>query len=233
MTKIQKAILTTFSIALMVIAIPVNVLVSQTAVSERSAVQKLESGREYFEAPDSIIEESIFPDNYPDFLKQLYIFLRQAERLKTLSASDRESFLKGQAQEPQEFFRAILKDDELSVQQLCNFTRAQVGEKTFEAFLKRFGINRDNYGDIELEVLAQIKRMRRNNNASGDLANRIDLIKLSMVPRELEYALRYCDSEEFQTLLDIVTQKPGFGPRTSQDRDCCHSTVDFPACGKR
>ncbi|NIT55909.1 MAG: hypothetical protein GWN00_06635, partial [Aliifodinibius sp.] len=183
----------------------------------------------YFEPPNSIIEASIFPDNYPEFLKQLYIFLRQAERLKTLSASDRESFLKGQVQESREFFRAILKDDQLSVKQLCTFTRAQVGEKTFETFLKRFGINRDNYGDIELEVLAQIKRMRRKdayhgfvhrfNNANGDLANRIDLIKLSMAPRELEYALRYCDSEEFQTLLDIVTQKPSFGPRTPQDKD--------------
>jgi hypothetical protein len=51
------------------------------------------------------------------------------------------------------------------------------------------------------------------------LAMRIDLIKLSMVPRELEYALRHCDAEEFPTLLDIVIGKPEFGPRTPQDRD--------------
>jgi hypothetical protein len=40
-----------------------------------------------------------------------------------------------------------------------------------------------------------------------------------MVPRELEYALRHCDAEEFPTLLDIVIGKPEFGPRTPQDRD--------------
>jgi hypothetical protein len=63
--------------------------------------------------------------------------------------------------------------------------------------LRRFGIDQQNHEDIELEVSAQIKRMHRReayhefmnrfNNANGNLAMRIDLIKLSMVPRELEF----------------------------------------------
>jgi hypothetical protein len=93
--------------------------------------------------------------------------------------------------------------------------------------LKRFGISHYNHEDIELEVLAQLKRMRRRqayydflrlfNNASQ--ANRIQLVKTSMGPRQLKYALRHSEAEKFETLLSIVMAKDGFGPQTLQDMD--------------
>ena len=229
MKKIQKRMLLVLGITIILISLPADGFLFRSAVYEASARAELKYEKSHFEAPSGTVDECIFPDNYPEFLKQVYILFRQVERLKTLTALDRQSFLKGQAQEPRDFFRARLKDEELNVKQLCTFTRRQVGEKAFETFLTRFGINDDNDKDIEMESLAQIKRMRRResyydfvhrfNNANGNLANMIDVIKWSAAPGELEYALRHCDAGEFDTLLDIVRDKPGFGPQTPQDRD--------------
>ena len=55
----------------------------------------------------------------------------------------------------------MIEDKKLNVKRLYSFARRKVGHNEFEEFLKRFGINHENQDDIRLEVLAQIKRMRR------------------------------------------------------------------------
>jgi len=75
MKKIQKIIAITFSMALMVISLPADVFANQAMVYKASAVQELSSSRGYFEALNSIIDESVFPDDYPEFLKQIYTLL--------------------------------------------------------------------------------------------------------------------------------------------------------------
>lgn len=176
-----------------------------------------------------VVDESIFPDNYPKFLKQTYVLLREAECMRQLSVEEREDLLEDQGKELQLFFQDMLAEEELDVARLWSFARAQAGQAVFDRFLKRFGIERDDPEDIELEVLAQINRIRRREaqhdfaakfNAAGhDLASRVQLVERSKAPRELEYALRNCWEEEFETLLDIVMSKKGFGPQTSQDRN--------------
>ena len=201
MKKLQKTVLLVMSVSIMMVSLSADGFASQSPDNETSAIGELKYPKNHFEVPFTKLKERVFPDNYPEFLKQVYIVFRQAERLKTLSASDRESILKGQAQKAQEFFRAMLKQDELNIKQLSTFTRAQVGEKAFQTFLRRFGINYDNDKDIELEILAQITRMLRReayhifvhkfSNTSHKLASRVEIVKGSMAPRELEYALRY------------------------------------------
>jgi hypothetical protein len=176
---------------------------------------------------EKYLDESVFPDSYSEFLKQVYILLRQAEELERLSTYDREVILKSQQKEFEDFFRGMIEDEKLNIKRLYTFARAQVGQDAFERFLKRFGINRENQVDIELEVLAQIKRMRRRETYRGfvqkfndaSYSNRIQLVKASMAPRELEYALRHSEEENFETLRDIVIAKDGFGPQTTEDRD--------------
>jgi hypothetical protein len=70
----------------------------QPLLSEESSLQNLKSVRNHFE---TLIDESIFPDLYPGFLKQVYIISKRTEVLKKLSASDREFVLKGQDREPE------------------------------------------------------------------------------------------------------------------------------------
>ncbi|MGD9034264.1 MAG: hypothetical protein PVH02_16455, partial [Desulfobacteraceae bacterium] len=229
MKRLQKTVLLVMSVTIMMVSLSADGFASQSPDNETSAIGELKYPKNHFEVPFATLQEHVFPDNYPEFLKQVYIVFRQVERLKTLSASDRESILKGQAQAPQDLFRAMLKHDELNVKELSTFTRAQVGEKAFQTFLKRFGINHDNDKDIELEILAQITRLLRRkayhifvhkfSNTRHKLTSRVELLKGSEAPRQLEYALRYCDAEEFQTFFDMVTEKPGFGARTAQDRD--------------
>jgi hypothetical protein len=133
---------------------PDKLFSGQPSLSEESSLQNLKSVRNHFETS---IDESIFPDDYPEFLKQVYIISKRTELLKKLSASDREFVLRGQGRELQNFFRGIIKDDDLNVNRLYNFARTQVGQKAFETFLRRFGIDQQNHEDIELEVSAQIK----------------------------------------------------------------------------
>jgi hypothetical protein len=229
MTKIQKRLLSALSITIVLLSLPSLGIALQSAVCEVSDISELTYEKNHFQGPFTAVHENLFPENYPEFLKQVYITFRQAEHLKNLSASDRESILQGQEKARQKFFRGILEHDEWNVKELYTFTRGQVGEEAFETFLTRFGIHYDNDKDIELEILAQINRMIRRNayyrfvrkftDSLHKPGHRVELVKESTAPRQLEYALRYCDAEEFQTLLDIVTEKPGFGPRTPQDKD--------------
>lgn len=214
---------------LMVISLPADVFASQPMVNNALALQELKSVKNYYEVSKSILEESIFPADYPEFLKQVYILFRQADQLKQLSASDREDVLKSQQEELENFSRGMLKDEKLNVKRLYTFAQAQVGQNEFETFLTRFGIKFDNQEDIELEVFAQIERMRRReayhdftqkfNNAGLNHAIRMQLVKASTAPHELEYALCHCEEEEFRSLLDIVIAKDGFGPQTPQDKE--------------
>lgn len=87
--------------------------------------------------------------------------MRQAEGLEQVTAYKREVFLESQEKGLENFFRGMLEDEKLNVKRLYTFAREQAGRNAFEAFLKRFGIDHANQDDIELEVLAQIKRMRR------------------------------------------------------------------------
>jgi hypothetical protein len=229
MTKIQKRLLVLLGIPIILVSLPPFGFALHSAVCEVSDISELTYEKNHFEGPFTAVHENLFPENYPDFLKQFYIIFRQAEHLKNLSALDRESILQGQEKLRQEFFRSLLQHDEWNIKQLYTFTRAQVGEEAFETFLTRFGIHYDNDKDIELEILAQINRMirrdayyrfvRKFSNAGHQLGKRVELVERSTAPRQLEYALQYCDAEEFQTLLQLVTQKPDYGPRTSQDRD--------------
>ena len=175
------------------------------------------------------VDDSIFPDKYPQFVKEVYVLLREAEQLRQFSAHDREVALRNQPREREMFLRGLLEKEELKPKPLYTFVRAQVGETGFEAFLQRYGIDPDNREDIGLEVLAQMNRMRRResyyefvqkfSDVTTSRAGRVELAKASRAPRELEYALRHCEEEEFGTLRDIVVAKDGFGPQTPQDRD--------------
>ncbi|MDA2929979.1 hypothetical protein MYX84_08555 [Acidobacteria bacterium AH-259-O06] len=181
------------------------------------------------EAQISLLDESIFPDRYPKFLKEVYQLLHQVEQLKKLGDSDRELLLASQQRELADFFRGMLEDEEVDVERLSTVGRARVGQNDFEAFLNRFGIDHSNEEDIKLEVRAQIERMRRReayynfvrkfSEGSAKRADKIELVKASTAPRELEYALRHCEEREFVPLRNIVLAKDGFGPQTSQDRD--------------
>ncbi len=225
MQKIQKIIAITFSMALMLISTPADVSATHATVYKASAAQELKSGRDYFEALNSIIDETVFPDNYPEFLKQVYILLRQSEHLEEFTDYEREVFLKTQEKGPENFYRRILEDEKLNVKLLYTFAREQAGQDAFETFLKRFGIDHTNREEIELEVLAQINRMRRREAYNdfiqrfNNTSHRMQLVKESTAPRELAYALRHCEEAEFEALRDIVLAKDGFGPQTSQDKD--------------
>ena len=174
------------------------------------------------------IHDSIFPDNYPQFLKQVYVLLRETEQLRRLGTRDQQVALGKQPKEREMFLRRVLEEEELKLEALSTFVREQVGDADFQAFLKRYGIDPGNQDDIGLEILAQVKRMRRREGyydfvqkfgeTNTSRAGRIDLVKESTAPHELEYALRHCDDEEFGTLHDIVMTKVGFGPQTAQDR---------------
>lgn len=174
-----------------------------------------------------IVDESIFPKDYPEFLKQTYVLVRHAEEMRQLSFEEREDLLEDKGREFRRFFSEMLAREELDVARLCSYARTQAGQEAFDRFLKRFGIESDDQKDIDLEVLAQIDRMLRREARhdfaeefkGAKLASRVQLVKDSTAPRELEYALRNSEVEEFETLLDIIVAKHGFGPQTSQDRD--------------
>ncbi len=175
------------------------------------------------------VDDSIFPDEYPQFLKEGYVLLREAEQLRQLGANEREMALRNQPEKRGSILRGMVEKEELKTEPLYTFVRAQVGETGFEAFLQRYGIDPGNQDDIELEILAQIDRMRRResyyrfvrkfSDATAGRADRVELVKASMAPHELEYALRHCEEEEFDTLRDTIVSRNGFGPQTSQDRD--------------
>jgi hypothetical protein len=139
MKTIQRIIAITFSIALLLICVPADVSISRPAIHEHVS--------------EKYLNESVFPDSYPEFLKQVYILLRQAEELKQLSSHDQEDIVKSLQKELKDFFHGMLEDEKLNVKRLYSFARAQAGQDAFERFLKRFGIDRENQVDIELEVL--------------------------------------------------------------------------------
>ncbi len=229
MIKIHKVVALALGLILVFIGIPANVFGPQAMAREASTPRDLKPVAGHYEALNNIIDESVFPDNYPEFLKKVYILLRQAEYLKQLNPYDLEIVLKGQEKGLVKFFREMLGDNKLNVKRLYTFARAQVGENVFEKYLKRFGIDYDNQNDIELEALAQTERMHRReayygfvkkfNNTGHNLEKMIKLIKASTAPREFEYALRHCKEKEFEILRNIIMDKNGFGPSTSQDRD--------------
>ena len=107
------------------------------------------------------LDETIFPDNYPDFLKETYRFLDQAEQLAQSPPAAQEVILSDYPQLLQDFFRAFLEDESLNLERLATFTRIQVPEASYQEFLTLFGIDPDNQEDIELELLAQMERMLR------------------------------------------------------------------------
>ena len=61
------------------------------------------------ETPRFYVNRSIFPENYPEFLKLGYTLLRQAEELRRLDDKDREAFQKSQSRGVQQFFRLSLQ----------------------------------------------------------------------------------------------------------------------------
>ncbi len=175
------------------------------------------------------VDDGIFPDKYPQFLKEVYVLLREAEQLRQLSANERDITLGNQPKKRGSFLRGMVEKEELKTEPLCTFVRAQVGETGFEAFLQRYGIDPDNQDDIELEILAQMNRMRRResyyefvrkfSDATAGREGRVELVKASVAPHELEYGLRHCEEEEFEALRDTVVARNDFGPQTPQDRD--------------
>ena len=204
-------------------------LTQTTAWSAASQSRRLQTPAASLEPEITPLDESVFPENYPQFLKEAYLLLDQAEQLAQLPPANREAALSTHPQNQQDFFRAFLQDEELDIERLSAFIRTQLSPTTFTSFLDRFGIDLDNQEDIQLELLAQMERMRRIE-AYSDFVDtftalttgpslRIQLVSASIASRELEYALRHCPEEEFTTLHDIVTSKDGFGPQTSQDRD--------------
>jgi len=175
------------------------------------------------------IIERIFPESYPEFPKQAYIILRQSEKLEQFNSEAQETFLKSYSEGFQILFRDMIAREKLDVRQLCLLARSRSGQKAFEAFLNRFGINHENEKDIDLEVLAQIKRMRRKeanyrfiqefDNDPYNKMKREELVKSSTKPGELEYALKNCSDEEFEILRAVILAKEDFGPQTPQDHD--------------
>ena len=145
--------------------------------------------------PTTPLDESVFPENYPDFLRQAYLLLGQ--------------------------------DESLNLERLSTFAQTRVPSTAFQEFLTLFGLDPDNQEDIELEVLAQMQRMRRReaqynfvhqfNDAQQSSGARAELVEASTAPGELQYALRHSEVEEFENLLEIVSSKAGFGPQTTQD----------------
>ena len=66
-----------------------------------------------------VLDESIFPENYPEYLKQVYSLLRKAESLKQLRVERRTNILKDQEKD----LRLVLQEaDELSVPALGTST---------------------------------------------------------------------------------------------------------------
>ncbi len=175
------------------------------------------------------IDERIFPANYPEFLKQAYHIARQIEKLEQFNPEAGNAFLKSRSEGFQTLFRDTLASEKLNIRQLCDLARSRSGGEAFETFLKLFGINDKNEKDIELEVLAQIKRISRSetfygfvqefDNEPHNTVKRVTLVESSTKPRELEYALRHCSDEEFQTLRDTILAREDFGPKTPQDQD--------------
>ncbi len=222
-----KIIANMIILTLLVISIPANMFTPQILVSMPVPRQELKSVEKYYEAKINIIDDSIFPDDYPEYLKQGYILLRQIEQLKQLDLPDQEIFLNNLKKEDEFFYRMVLEDEEVNAKQIYRFAQSQVEPEAFDSFLKRFGININNPEDVELEILAQIERMRRREDlyyfmksfdqTKNERLERISLVKNSMKPRELEYALGNCKAENFEVLLNIVKGKEIFGPQTTHD----------------
>ena len=119
MKQIQKTILVVLSITIILLSLPSAGIALHSAVCEVSDISELKHEKNHFEGPFTTVNESLFPEKYPEFLKQVYIVFRQAELLKKLNASDREPIVQGQEKERQEFFRGIVEHDEWKVKQLC------------------------------------------------------------------------------------------------------------------
>ena len=173
------------------------------------------------------VAENFFPPKYPKFLKEVYVVARTTEQLRELPTQHREAKLKSFPREQEAVLRRMLAGEQLDVQALSAVVRAQIGESAFDTFLRQFGLAPDSDQGIELEVLAQIERIRRREAYHGFVKsfskashlNRMELVKAATTPGILEYALRRCREEEFESLLDIVISKDGFGPTTPQDRN--------------
>lgn len=229
MEKLRKTILALLSITFMLVSLPADGFPFKSGDYDASAIVGLKYDNKRLDLPFTTEDKGVFPNSYPAFLKQVYILLRQIEGLENISAYDRESILETQEEKLEVFFRNMLSDGRPNLERLCNFARARVGEKAFEAFLKRFGIDRDNRKDMELEVQAQIHRMRRResycdfvnafSNRNNNFSHRITLVEASTEPSELEYALRQCEDKEFKRILNVIVEKAEFGPQTSQDWD--------------
>jgi hypothetical protein len=139
--------------------------------------------------------EAVFPPHYPRFLRELYLLVRERP------------------------------PDNSRLLEVINQTRERVGQAAFEEFLERFGIDPENREDLALELTAQIARMRRRDAYvefvgrfdQASSAERRELVRKSVSAAELEYALRNCEENQFETLLQLVLEKEAFGPHTPQD----------------
>ena len=117
--------------------------------------EELKAATQYIDSLDEVLDESIFPQNYPKFLQNVYTILSFTEKLKQLDRSRREAILDDMTQEHSSLFRQMLLDEKLSVNKVISSSRAQVGMKEYEIFLNRFGIDLNNQQDIELERIAR------------------------------------------------------------------------------
>ncbi|MGD9041230.1 MAG: hypothetical protein PVH82_16435 [Desulfobacteraceae bacterium] len=79
MTKIQKTLLVVLSIMISLLSLPSLGFALQSAVCEVSDISELTYEKTYFEGTITTIDESLFPENYPEFLKQGYVIFRHSE----------------------------------------------------------------------------------------------------------------------------------------------------------
>ena len=72
-------------LAMLITGIPADTFTPRAMASDASAIHGPGSCENDSKSLNRVIDKSIFPDNYPRFLKQAYTLLRQTEYLKQLS----------------------------------------------------------------------------------------------------------------------------------------------------
>jgi hypothetical protein len=172
-------------------------------------------------------DSSIYPRGYPKFLRTIFTTFKKTEEFRQLSPAERENFMNNVPEDAKYLFRATLKEDELNIKNLLSYCKKHAGEEHYQKFLNIFGLDSLNYTDIELEINAQINRMKRRQrsvifrdtfaSSNSDLETRINLIKKTSTPVDIEYALSHCSIEEFDTLCHVLMAQENFGPQTSVD----------------
>jgi hypothetical protein len=124
-------------------------------------------------------------------------------------------------------FATFKKTGEFNIEDIQSYCDKGAGKNHYQVFLDTLGLDSLNYADIELEIQAQINRMKRREkslkfrdsftNPNSDLETRINLIKKTNTSVDIEYALTQCSIEEFDTLYHVLLARENFGPQTGVD----------------